>query len=215
MYTVNEFFYADCKGKTLNRSACLCNRTTGFIVSMKSPRIKKGIINTEMKRKKLLRSLIITLLIALNIGCDQISKSVVRDNVNYYEKIELVNEKVILTKVENTGAFLGVGQNLPEPVRMVLFLAMPFAVMMILLFVLFRRKMNRLALIGLTFVIGGGLGNLYDRVMHGSVTDFLHINLGFFKTGIFNMADLSIMIGISILMYFNLAGNRRKTATTE
>ncbi|MGB3075106.1 MAG: signal peptidase II [Chitinophagales bacterium] len=45
------------------------------------------------------------------------------------------------------------------------------------------------------FVIGGGIGNLIDRMLYGSVTDFLFIHSGMFRTGIFNMADTSIMLG--------------------
>ncbi len=50
-------------------------------------------------------------------------------------------------------------------------------------------------------MIGGGIGNIYDRIVHGSVTDFLYIDLGgIFHTGVFNVADLCITIGISIIL---------------
>ena len=52
------------------------------------------------------------------------------------------------------------------------------------------------------FLIGGGLGNIFDRALYGSVTDFLHIDFGLFQTGIFNMADVSVMVGVfTILLY--------------
>ncbi|MDO8994488.1 MAG: signal peptidase II, partial [Daejeonella sp.] len=57
-----------------------------------------------------------------------------------------------------------------------------------------------LQIVGWCFVIGGGTGNLYDRIVHGSVTDFLHLDLGLFQTGIFNLADVSIMIGMFIIL---------------
>lgn len=157
----------------------------------------------------MVKKLLAAALIILNIGCDQISKSVVRENIRFHEKIELVNENLILTKVENRGAFLGLGHTLPPPVRLILFLALPFAVMVVMLFMLFRKNLNKGSLIGLSFIIGGGLGNLYDRIVYGSVTDFLHINLGVFKTGIFNMADFSIVIGVTILVFFNLFGEKK------
>lgn len=53
---------------------------------------------------------------------------------------------------------------------------------------------------GISFVIGGGIGNLYDRVLYGSVTDFMHLKFGIFQTGIFNMADVSIMLGMLIIV---------------
>jgi signal peptidase II len=55
-------------------------------------------------------------------------------------------------------------------------------------------------LIGFCFVIGGGIGNLFDRMEYGSVTDFLHIRFGIFQTGIFNLADVSIITGIIIVL---------------
>ena len=54
--------------------------------------------------------------------------------------------------------------------------------------------------IGMCFLIGGGIGNIIDRLLYGSVTDFLHIDFGLFRTGIFNLADVSIMVGIGILI---------------
>ncbi|MFA6946987.1 MAG: signal peptidase II [Pedobacter sp.] len=60
--------------------------------------------------------------------------------------------------------------------------------------------MPKILLTGWCFVIGGGIGNLYDRIVHGSVTDFLHLDLGVFQTGIFNMADVSIMLGMVLIL---------------
>ena len=54
--------------------------------------------------------------------------------------------------------------------------------------------------VALSFAIGGGIGNIYDRIIHGSVTDFMHIDFGFFETGIFNMADVSIMVGMLLFL---------------
>ena len=53
---------------------------------------------------------------------------------------------------------------------------------------------------GICFLIGGGIGNIYDRIVYGSVTDFFHIDFVIFKTGIFNVADMSIMTGIGLLL---------------
>ena len=65
-------------------------------------------------------------------------------------------------------------------------------------------------MIGLSFIIGGGIGNIYDRIVHGSVTDFLHIDLGLFRTGIFNMADVSIMVGMGIVLFSMWRANKEE-----
>lgn len=67
-------------------------------------------------------------------------------------------------------------------------------------YLLKNSQLNTLLVLGICFVIGGGLGNLYDRLLYGSVTDFLHIDFYFLKTGIFNLADVSIMIGMIMLV---------------
>jgi signal peptidase II len=63
-------------------------------------------------------------------------------------------------------------------------------------------------MIGISCIIGGGLGNLYDRMVFGSVTDFLHLDFVIFQTGVFNLADLSISLGtllILISLYYKKA----------
>jgi signal peptidase II len=67
-------------------------------------------------------------------------------------------------------------------------------------YVFTKKTLSLSRVVAISFVIGGGVGNIYDRLVHGSVTDFLHIDLGIVQTGIFNMADVSIMIGMVMLL---------------
>ena len=63
------------------------------------------------------------------------------------------------------------------------------------------KGIDKTSLIGFCFIIGGGIGNIYDRILYGSVTDFLFIDLGgVFKTGIFNIADLSVTTGMIMIL---------------
>ncbi|WP_316769103.1 signal peptidase II [Pedobacter frigiditerrae] len=154
-----------------------------------------------MKNKKNLRIVLLLAMIALNIGCDQVSKSIIRNKVDYNENINIIKDHFIVTKVENTGAFLSAGNNLPDAVRFILLSILPIIVLGYALFyLLYKINLPRTIQIGMCFLIGGGIGNVYDRIIYGSVTDFLHIDFGLFRTGIFNLADVSIMIGIGILL---------------
>ncbi|MFZ6014425.1 MAG: signal peptidase II [Bacteroidota bacterium] len=147
------------------------------------------------------RTLIIILLLASNIGCDQISKQVVRQNIGYDEQFSFINDQLTLMKVENTGAFLSLGHTLPQPFKSILLNIIPVLVLgFALLYLLTKKNLNNLTLLGVCFVGGGGIGNLYDRIIHGSVTDFVHIDFGFFQTGVFNMADVSIMSGMVMIL---------------
>jgi signal peptidase II len=151
--------------------------------------------------KRLLRTFVILVVLCCNIGCDQISKSIVRQRIAYHEQISLVSNHLILTKVENTGAFLSAGDSLPQPFKSLLLIALPLVALALgLRYIMTRKNLSQTMVLGICFGIGGGLGNIHDRIVYGSVTDFLHINFGLFRTGIFNMADVSVMIGAALIL---------------
>jgi signal peptidase II len=105
-------------------------------------------------------------------------------------------------KVENTGAFLSLGNSLSHPVRFVLLSIIPLLVLGYgLFFLLTNKHVSKVTLTGICFVLGGGLGNVFDRIVYGSVTDFLHIDFGIFQTGVFNLADVSIMTGMILIVF--------------
>jgi len=144
---------------------------------------------------------LILVIIMLNVGCDQISKSIVRDHVDYYEHIKVFSDHITLTKVENSGAFLSMGDALHSGIKFVLLLLMPIAVLVMgVYFVMTRKDLSSGMVFGVCCVIGGGIGNLYDRILYGSVTDFLHIDFILFQTGVFNAADMSIMAGMLLII---------------
>jgi signal peptidase II len=73
---------------------------------------------------------------------------------------------------------------------------------------LFARRLDRIRFIALTLVAGGGMSNLIDRLMfQGRVTDFLNVGLGSLRTGIFNVADMTILAG-ALLMLLKQRANR-------
>lgn len=154
-----------------------------------------------MNTGNLLRTIGIVIILASNIGCDQVSKSMARQRLNRHTRIEVVGNYLILTRTENKGAFLSWGDSLPEPVRIILLSVLPAAILGYGLYFLFTRKaLPWITILALGFIIGGGIGNLYDRVVHGSVTDFLHMDFVIFRTGIFNLADVSIMTGTFLIL---------------
>lgn len=151
---------------------------------------------------KLSRTLSIILLIVANIAVDQITKFIVRAKIAQYEVIELIGEAFILTKVENEGAFLGMGSDLSPMLKWVLLLILPVIVLAgVVYYILTNKTLDRLSLIAFCCIVGGGIANVFDRFMYGSVTDFFHIDLGgVFRTGIFNVADMSVSFGMILLV---------------
>src|SRR5215813_5080063 len=153
-----------------------------------------------MTAKNLIRIILILLVITVNIGCDQVSKNMVKRSVLPYETIHVLHDHLTVTRVENSGAFLSAGDSMSRSSKKILLTFIPIIAMALGLIYLFLRPVSGNMLIGLCFVIGGGLGNLFDRVFYGSVTDFLYVKFGFFQTGIFNMADVSIMTGMLLIL---------------
>lgn len=158
------------------------------------------------------RNLFISLLIIINIALDQISKVVVRSKMDYGQEIEVIGQKFILKYVENTGAFLGMGSNLNDTSRWIFLLILPVLVLTYVTYYIFKNKqMDRLSLIAFCCIIGGGIANVFDRFAYGSVTDFFYINLGgIFKTGIFNIADMSVTFGLIALLIDNFLNKKKQ-----
>jgi len=163
-----------------------------------------------MSIKQIIRALIISAIVLINVGCDQVSKNIARKNISRQEVIQVVKSNFVLMKVENTGAAMSWGANLPPAIKIVLLQIFPSLVLIFLfIWILTNTKFSKIRIIGLCFIIGGGIGNIYDRILYGSVTDFMYMELGFLKTGIFNMADVSVSLG-TILIFIELLQDKRK-----
>lgn len=143
----------------------------------------------------------ISSLIILSIFFDQLSKFWIRNNIESYNEIELIGSFFTLIRVENSGAFLGMGSELSYIPKLILLIIFPIVVLVaVSIYTYMDKKLDNLSLVGFSLIIGGGVANIFDRVVYGSVTDFLYINLGFFKTGIFNIADLSVTTGMILIL---------------
>jgi signal peptidase II len=172
---------------------------------------KSAVIFAPMKMNKILRAAIILFILALNIGCDQVSKSIVRKDMHEYQVIGYLGNHFTLEKVENTGAFLSLGDTLGGPVHFVLLVVLPVVALLFGLgYILVKTNLDKYRLLAIILIIGGGVGNLYDRIMHGSVTDFMHIDFIIFQTGIFNVADMSIMAGMFIIIIDSFIKGRKE-----
>ena len=164
----------------------------------------------DLKRPIILKRVLIITLILLNIGCDQISKKVVRNNVESHDYIPLIQDHFILTNIENKGAMLGFGENFPPMAKVILPQGLPLLVLLVLLHrTLTKKNLNKWMLLAFAFVIGGGLGNLIDRIILGSVTDFFQIRAGIFKTGIFNVADMAVTFGVILILLLNISRKKQ------
>ncbi|NRD23318.1 signal peptidase II [Winogradskyella litoriviva] len=160
------------------------------------------------------RNLFITLLIIFNIAIDQISKVIVRMTMIKGGKgqINVIKDYFQLIWVENKGAFLGMGSEMNSTLRLIFLLILPTVVLCYVVYYIVKTKtLDKLSLIAFCCIIGGGIANVFDRIVFGEVTDFFFINLGgIFKTGIFNVADLSVTTGMVMLLFSGIFTNKKK-----
>ena len=160
--------------------------------------------------KKATRALLIIMILLVNISCDRVSKNIVTHRLEYNERIDLIGQFLTLTRVENSGAFLSLGYNLPEPFKLIVMRLIPVLVLIFaLLFVFLKTSLKNWITLGICLAIAGGVGNIYDRIIFGRVTDFIHMDFVIFQTGIFNLADLSLMTGMCIILIGNFYNDKK------
>ncbi len=148
------------------------------------------------------RTLLILVLVILNIGLDQFSKFQVRERVVPGSRTEIIGKQLQLMNVENSGAFLSMGSNSNPTVKLIFLLIVPVIVLgIVLYYVITDKTLDKKSIIGFSCIAGGGIANVYDRLLYGSVTDFLYMDFGgVFKTGVFNTADMSVTSGMILLL---------------
>lgn len=137
------------------------------------------------------------------VGCDQSTKQAAKFFLDGHGTVSLFADILRLGYAENAGGFLGMGSALPQSWRTAIFLAAVLVVVAALCgYAVTRASTGRAVIVGLALVIGGGLGNVIDRIFNdGRVIDFLNIGIGSVRTGIFNVADMAVMLGALMVVY--------------
>ena len=142
-------------------------------------------------------------IIILILSLDQVSKWLVRDAMDLGQSIPIISSLMSLTYIENRGAAFGIMAG-----GRVLFIALTF---LLLAFLLWYRHQNKhqsfLLEISTGLIIAGALGNLIDRILKGSVTDF--IDFHFFP--IFNVADIAVTCGVFLMAVFIFKDENKST----
>jgi len=138
----------------------------------------------------------------ISLVVDQLTKRWVVGRFSYGEELTIIPDFFALTHVRNPGGAFSLLATLPGEWRQAFFLGTG-GLAIVLLLVFFRRLEpgDRLAATAIGAVLGGAVGNLADRVVHGEVIDFLDFTLyGGYVWPTFNVADCCIVVGVAILM---------------
>lgn len=143
--------------------------------------------------EKVLMGLVLSMSVALDQTTKRVAEQILSDSVIHSFLLDTVRFHFI----KNPGAFLGFGAGYSETVKFYLFILLPIIFLVgALVFLWFARDLKLSHRIMITLMVGGGMGNMIDRmIFDGLVTDFLNVGLGPVRTGIFNIADMILMAG--------------------
>jgi signal peptidase II len=176
-------------------------------------------INRTSKKMKTRQKIILFFLFSfLFIGCDQVTKNLVKDNLEEGVSTSYLNDTFRLIYVQNTGAALGLGEDLHPHLSFWLLSIFPLIILSWLAYYAIRnaKKIGSIELLSFCLIIAGGIGNIIDRVLYDRhVTDFMNIGFGNVRTGIFNFADVCVTSGVIGLLYVRLTKSRSKSETDK
>ena len=152
-----------------------------------------------MSRRRLSRVMILGACLA-TIGCDRVTKQAAATMLADSPDQSYLADTVRLTYAENVGGFLSVGAGLPVERRMLIFTVATGLLLMGVTLTAIRGRWEGTRLLGAALIVSGGASNWIDRVATGSVIDFLNVGIGPLRTGIFNVADVAIMVGAGLVV---------------
>jgi signal peptidase II len=151
------------------------------------------------------RSVLLLTIVLVCIGCDHATKlaaTTLLDPGSAGSAAAFAGVSIRFELAHNPGAFLSLGADLPPPLRAVALLGIvPLGLLILLVAVWRSGSRQRLPILALGLLTGGGLANWLDRVLNdGRVTDFVILGLGPLHTGIFNLADVAVVAGALLLL---------------
>ena len=118
-----------------------------------------------------------------------------------YESHKVLGNFFRLTYIKNRGIAFGLFQKMYFPGQKILLAVFSIAAVIFLIFMYLKSQKTRLEQLSIGLILGGAVGNLYDRFILRSVTDFCDFGINKFRWFTFNLADASIVIGV-ILLFF-------------
>jgi signal peptidase II len=132
---------------------------------------------------------------------DRWTKHIVAQRISLYSHIQIIPGFFRLTHTENTGAAFSLFADSPAPWKTTLLIAFSGIALVVVSVLLWKNHHAHIATgIGLSLIMGGALGNLWDRLARGRVVDFLLFYYKRYQWPVFNLADSAIVVGAGLLV---------------
>ncbi len=154
-------------------------------------------------------------IVAATIGVDRVAKLIAQAELAPGPNGTALAGLIRWQYEENRGAMLSLGSELSEPVRFWVFtVGVGILLAGLTAFVIWRAT-NRWEVAAGALAVGGGAGNLIDRILYsGAVIDFAVLGIGPVRTGVFNLADVAIVLGVGLYLLISIRASRMSAGNT-
>src|SRR3954451_8540332 len=156
--------------------------------------------------------LLIALLVVL---LDRWTKRAVATHLAMYAHIQIIPGFFRITHTENTGAAFSLFADSPSHWKTAMLISFSVIAMIVVSVLLWKQsRVLTMSGVALSLILGGAVGNLWDRVASGRVVDFLLFYVKQYQWPVFNLADSAIVVGASLLVLEIVFGHAKSTATS-
>lgn len=161
------------------------------------------------------RKICILICVSLVVVClDQLTKTLIQSHFTLDESILIFSDFFNLTYARNYGAaFSFLEDSTPHIRDLLMFSIAPLVCLIILALVYYAKESQMVQLIALSLILGGAIGNYFDRINYGYVVDFLDFHFRkklYFPT--FNLADVAIVCGMGLMIWTLIKENSNEAS---
>ena len=143
---------------------------------------------------------------ALVVGLDQLTKWLVVEKMSLGERIQVIENFLYITSHRNRGAAWGILQG-----QMWLFYIITVVVIIFIVYYMKKYAEGKpLLLLTFSLLLGGAIGNFFDRLLRKEVVDFIDVYIFSYDFPIFNVADSALTIGVILLIILLFIDERKK-----
>jgi signal peptidase II len=139
---------------------------------------------------------------ALVVVLDRYTKWLISHRLSMHDSITIIPGFFRIIHTENPGAAFGIFADSPSPWKVALLIVFSLIALCIVGLLLWKNSHRMTSTgVGLALILGGALGNLWDRIVSRHVVDFLLFYVGRYQWPAFNVADSAIVVGACLLVF--------------
>jgi signal peptidase II len=149
---------------------------------------------------------------------DRLTKGLIKAHVNAFDTHHIIPGFFNIVHAENPGVAFGFLADSTGIWRTIFLIGLSATVMIFIIAMLWkpsRGPADHVVRTGLALVLGGAFGNLFDRIVNGTVTDFVEVYVGQHYFPAFNVADSAITIGAGLMLLDMWLSRNRKLETQQ